>query len=220
MIEVELKYEVPHESQRRVQEYLQQRSFRGVVENRDTYYDTSTFALLQQAVFVRVRNHTQLQFKFNERADKAHAQSHEYVFPMMPDATEAQQINALFRRFLPHWQTVSDVEQAISINDLLELARIENTREQYVDDEMSISFDHVAGLGDFLELEIQGDDDMNTQQALTRLYAIASRLQLPPMRIGYVELWLRRYNMHAYQLGKYRQEKPTHAAYDVPNIGC
>ena len=220
MIEVELKYEVPRESQRRVQEYLRQTISRGVVENRDTYYDTSTFALLQQAVFVRVRNHVQLQFKFNERADKAHAQSHEYAFPMVPDITEAQQINALFRRFLPRWQTVSDVEQAISMNDLLELARIENTREQYVDDEMSISFDHIADLGDFLELEIQGDDNIDTQQALTRLYAIASRLQLPPMRIGYVELWLRRYNMHAYQLGKYRQEEQMYAASDVPNIGC
>ena len=56
LIEVELKYEVPRESQRRVQEYLRQTIFRGVVENRDTYYDTSTFTLLQQAVFVRVRN--------------------------------------------------------------------------------------------------------------------------------------------------------------------
>src|SRR5579872_6195429 len=127
--------------------------FVGTIHNRDIYYDTSELALLRQAVFVRVRNDKQLECKFNEQLVKEHGQSTERSFPLFPNPAMAEKMNALFARFLPDWRTASSVETAIKENGLTELARIDNRRDAYFGNDIYVSIDHVAGLGDFLEVE-------------------------------------------------------------------
>jgi len=99
LIEVELKCELLPEAVPRLKEKIRYLKFHGVVQILDRYYDTSGFDLLQQAVFVRVRNNSQLQFKYNERRDEAHVQSLERVFPLLPEtAQQVEEMNALFAR--------------------------------------------------------------------------------------------------------------------------
>lgn len=203
MIEVELKYELSAELLPKLRERLQTMTFKGIVHNLDRYYDTARFDLLQQAVFVRVRNDLQLEFKFNETADIAHFQSTERVFALFPDAN-AEKMNALFTRFLPEWAASSSFSEAVTKNNLIELARINNTREGYVDGAIHLSIDHVEGLGDFLEVEMQYEEDADTSEALALLRNFLADLDAEQIKVGYVELWLRIHNPQTYQLGKYQ----------------
>src|SRR5260370_5631920 len=102
MIEVELKCELFPKSLPKLQERLQHMTFDGTAHNVDRYYDTPRFDLLQQAVFVRVRNDHQLEFKFNEQGETVHRQSTERVFSLFPDPNMREKMDALFTRFLPH----------------------------------------------------------------------------------------------------------------------
>lgn len=204
MIEVELKCELFPELLPKLQERLQHMTFDGRAHNVDRYYDTPRFDLLQQAVFVRVRNDQQLEFKFNEQGETAHRQSTERVFSLFPDPSAREKMNALFTRFLPHWSASSNFSEALAKNNLTELAYINNTRGVYVDGAVHLSIDHVEGLGDFLEVEMQCEEDADTSKALALLHKFIADLDLQPIKVGYVELWLRIHNPPAYQLGKYR----------------
>ncbi len=204
MIEVELKYNLTPESLSVLREKLRAMEFHGKVENSDVYYDTSTFNLLRQAFFVRVRNNHQLQFKFNVEGSIVHNQSTERAFQLPLDQISAQEMNSLFARFLPGWIPAFSLEMVINKNGLIELARIQNTREVYSNDDMYLSIDHVKDFGDFLEIEIHSEEDADTDEALAKLQNFASNIKLEPINIGYVEMWLRVHNPQAYQLGKYR----------------
>jgi adenylate cyclase, class 2 len=205
MIEVELKYQLNPALSAQLQEQLQQMSFRDAVDNHDMYYDTPAFDLLQHAVFVRVRNKRELQFKYNEAADKAHTQSIERSFTLEPDSASLTSMNALFAHFLPRWLPASSFAQAIGLNNLIELASIRNKRKIYTQDNMIVSVDEVEELGSFLEVEAQYEEGKDTTSPLATLQAFAARFKLQPVRIGYVELWLRSHNPQAYLLGKYQQ---------------
>ena len=133
MIEVELKCELFPKLLPKLQERLQHMTFDGTAHNVDRYYDTPRFDLLQQAVFVRIRNDHQLEFKFNEQGETAHRQSTERVFSLFPDPNMREKMNALFTRFLPHWSASSNVSEAVTKNNLTELAYINTTREIYID---------------------------------------------------------------------------------------
>src|SRR5258707_12343169 len=73
-----------------------------------------------------------------------------------------------------------------------------------VDGAVHLSIDHVEGLGDFLEVEMQCEEDADTSEALALLHKFIAGLDLQHIKVGYVELWLRIHNPQAYQLGKYR----------------
>ena len=61
-------------------------------------------------------------------------------------------------------------------------------------------------LGAFVEVEVRCDEGSTTNEARVRLQAFADALGLQHMRVGYVELWLQRYNPPAYRLGHYHLE--------------
>lgn len=71
-------------------------------------------------------------------------------------------------------------------------------------DDMLLCVDHVEGLGDFLEVEIQCEEETDTSQALSRLQYFIADLALQPLPVGYVELWLRLHHPQIYQQGKYQ----------------
>lgn len=204
MIEVELKCDLSSALWPRLREKLRATEFRERVINHDVYYDTRSFDLLRQAVFVRVRNHRQLQFKFNAEQDTAHTHCIERTFSLPLDQASTEEANSLFARFLPEWITGFRFEKAAEKNGLTELAFIENAREVYSMNNMYISIDHVTELGDFLEIEIRGEKDGDTGEALSKLKTFASDINLEPVHLGYVEMWLRKHNYLAYQQGRYR----------------
>jgi len=203
VIEVELKFELLPTSQPLLEEKLATMQFHRSLENSDIYYDTANFDLLSQAVFVRVRNRLHLEFKFNEQAETAHIQSTERVFSLLPEPRQVQEMNSLFSRFLPQWQFAATVKEAIRQNDLIELARIENCRTQYRYENLEISVDQVEGLGEFLEIEAQCEEQSDTRQAIAQVQDFAADFAARQVRVGYVELWLQKHHPRIYQIGKY-----------------
>ena len=205
MIEVELKFELLPTSWPRLEEQLATMQLVRNIRNSDTYYDTLEFDLLSQAVFVRVRNHLHLEFKFNEQAAPAHIQSLERVFSLMPEPRQAEEMNALFSRFLPRWRSADTVNEALHKNGLIELAHIENQRIQYMYDNLVVCVDQVEGLGDFVEVETQCEEGSDTSQVEARMQYFAAGFAARRMHVGYVELWLQKHDPQAYQRGKYHE---------------
>jgi len=205
VIEVEMKFELLPTSRPQLEEKLATMQFLGRLENSDTYYDTASFDLLSQAVFVRVRNHQHLEFKFNLEAAPAHIQSTERIFSLMPDLYRTREMNALFSRFLPRWRFADTVEEALHQNSLIELAHIENRRAQYAYENLVICVDEVEGLGEFVEIEMQCEDGSDTHRAVARVQDFAVGFVAPQVSVGYVELWLQKHHPRAYQMGKYHQ---------------
>jgi adenylate cyclase class IV len=204
MIEVEVKCELLPTSWPRLREQLATMHLTSQVTNVDTYYDTPSFDLLRQAVFVRVRNQQHLEFKWNAQADPAHLQCTERVFPMTPDSQQIRAMNGLFNSFLPEWRPIQTIEEAFQGSKLKSLAHIENSRALYHDNDLAVCVDHVENLGDFVEIELQCPENSDTHHAKARIRDLASRLAARHVRVGYVELWLQKYNPLAYQLGRYR----------------
>jgi adenylate cyclase class IV len=205
MIEVELKFELLPTSWPQLEEQLTTMQLTRRMRNSDTYYDTAGFDLLRQAVFVRVRNQMHLEFKFNEQAAPAHIQSTERVFSLVPEPRQAEEMNALFSRFLPQWRPADTVKEALQQNGLIELAVIENRRVQYRYDDLVVCVDRVEGLGDFVEIETQCEEGSDTQQAIAKMHRFAAGFAARQVRVGYVELWLQKHRPRAYQRGKYHQ---------------
>jgi adenylate cyclase, class 2 len=203
MIEIELKCALSPQLLEKVRQKIQGMEFRGTVYNHDIYYDTPTWDLLRRAVFVRVRNSSTIEFKFNEAVSQDHGQANERVFPLQGSPTDVDRLNSLFTYFLPTWIPATSFEDAITKNDLIHLASIDNTREAYANEHIDLSIDHVKGLGDFLEVETQCEEGVDTTQAQARLQAFVADLPIQHIKVGYVELWLYKHNPEAYQAGRY-----------------
>ena len=209
MIEVELKFEITPEARARLEKYLAALGLARRLQNSDTYYDTPSFDLLGQAVFVRVRNQQRLEFKFNQQAAPAHIHCTERVFSLAPEPQQAEEMNDIFSGFLPDWRKAGTVNKAIQQNDLIELARIENHRIEYACENLVVCLDQVEGLGSFLEIETQCEEESEIDQAISRVQAFVSDVPARPVHIGYVELWLQKYHRRAYHQGKYQEERSS-----------
>lgn len=206
MIEVELKFEIAPESRARLVNYLATMRFARRLQNSDTYYDTPALDLLNQAVFVRVRNRQRLEFKFNEQAAPEHLYCTERVFSLASRPRQVEEMNSLFAGFLPGWHMASTVGKALHENGLVELARIENRRVEFTYENLVVCVDHVEGLGDFLEIETQCAEGSEMRQAVAQVQAFAAGVEARQVHVGYVELWLQKYHPGAYRQGKYQEE--------------
>jgi adenylate cyclase, class 2 len=208
MTEVELKFEIAPGSWPQIEEQCATLQLVCRLRNSDTYYDTAGFDLLSQAVFVRVRNHLHLEFKFNEQAAPAHIQCTERVFSLIPDPRPAEEMNTLFSRFVPRWRSANTVKEALRQNGMIKIAYIENQRVQYTYEDFVVSVDHVEGLGDFVEIEAQCEEGSDTSQVEAleaQMQRFAAGFAARQVRVGYVELWLQKHHPQAYQRGKYHQ---------------
>ena len=208
MIEVELKFALLPTSWQQLQKRIEPIHLTGKTKNDDIYYDTAQFDLLRQAVFVRVRNHTHLEFKFNEEAAPAHIQCAERLFPLASEQ-QMDEINLLFAQFLPQWHSAPTMHDLFHNRGLIELVHIENQRTQYQYNEITLCVDCVNGLGNFVEMEMQCEEESETQQAEAYLQRFAESLtedlEMRQVRIGYVELWLQKHRPQVYRLGKYQE---------------
>ncbi len=210
MIEVELKYEIDPAYRMQFQAILDAVAQRvRHFDNVDAYYDTASYDCLQHAVFMRIRDHAHLEVKFHEDADPAHMHSTEQVFPLRGGPRCMKEMNVLCSRLVPGWREAKSVEEAMRINGLVEFVVIKKQRTQYIYQDMVLCLDHVEGLGNFFEIETGCEREAGTDQAVARLERFVSGLALPvlrPVRVGYVELWLRQHLPQVYRLGAYQVE--------------
>lgn len=110
-------------------------------------------------LFHRLGDNHLLQFKFDDDTQLRLA-CIERAFIMQSGNVPAK-AHSLFRTFLPSRQEAATWKQAITVNQLVEIARIEKTRRAYVDGPLCICVDHVKDLGDFIEIEQTCEEGVN-----------------------------------------------------------
>ncbi len=210
MIEIELKFEIDNISERiKDLEIIKER------DQEDIYYDTPNYDLLRGGNFLRIRNKKRLEFKLNV-GDLSHIFCKETDFDLDKLDTQKDIINELLVSIgLNKVDNLSTFQQIIDANKLIVLAPIIKHRTTYkFDDISSISIDQVQDIGLFMENEIMVDnDDLKTDQAQVIKRKFVKRLtdaniltgKEKYVNIGYVELYLLKYNYEVYQLGIYKE---------------
>lgn len=201
MIELELKYELKKK--------IDLDRFGSFKEVEDIYYDTHDYQLLRNGNFLRIRNNKQLDFKLNAN-DLSHLYCKETNFSLNDESILG--INEVLKSVgvMTTLNSIEDLSKNLEV-----LAPIKKKRYSYkLEDKVVIVIDEVENLGTFLEIEYDIDKDSITQEEAKYykdyLMNILNKNKLGDclereVHIGYVELYLKKYNKEAYSLGIYKE---------------
>lgn len=180
---------------------------------KDFYYDTADYTLIQSGNFLRVRNDKKIDFKLNI-GDKHHLYCQETSFLSEDIAPNNNDFLSIFKalNIKPNLE-FTDFDSFVKNNSLTVLAPIIKHRTCYkIDDTMSVTIDKVPDLGTFMEVEMMFDDSYVIKDKHELRDQIIKRLKelnlygdkLEAINIGYVELYLLKNNRAAYELGIYK----------------
>ncbi len=201
MIEVELKYKLKK---------FPKVDFPLIEERKeeDIYYDTSNYDLLRNGNFLRIRNQEKIDFKLSTN-DLTHLYCKETTFSFKPfPATEISEVFSSLN--LPIF--CNNYEEFTK--NLIVLSPIIKKRKTYkVDDNITMVLDEIDNLGYFLEIEYDVEQDSISEEEGKKYKAILTKVLTDnhlleemdeKVSIGYVELYLKKYNIEAYRLGLYQ----------------
>ena len=208
MIELELKYELDS-----IPSGINELPLIKGKKQEDIYYDTPNYDLIRNGNFLRIRNGRRLEFKLFA-GDKSHlfCQETDFDFDKFDDNKES--INSILSSLsLKTVDNLNSFEQILDVNNLEVLSPIIKYRKSYKYNDSTISIDEVDNLGLFIEAEIMIDvDSLSSSQAEDIKKQFISELKSSNIltgkekcvNIGYVELYLLKYNKKAYDLGIYK----------------
>jgi len=201
MIEIELKYELKNKIKCDLKPDKEK-------EVEDIYYDTEDYQLLKNGNFLRIRNKKQLDFKINAN-DLSHLYCKETNFSYSDE--NASEIKELLQKL---GIDISFTSLDELFKNLKILAPIKKKRHIYnLEEKVVMVIDEVENLGTFLEIEYdyEGDEITKEQGEYYKNYLkdILKKHNLlnddmTEVRIGYVELYLKKHNKEAYNLGIYK----------------
>lgn len=208
MIEFELKYQLSdnHNSICNL-ELLSQK------KDRDIYFDTVDSVLIRNGNFLRVRNDSVLDFKV-DLGDDSHLYVDETSFEVNQIAKCGDDILTILRRIgIEPKYKFENMDEFIESCGFVRIAKIIKERKKYkFEDNINIFFDLVEDLGFFLEAEIILNDIFDDYMAneikenIERKLVDANLICKSDINIsvGYVELYLLKYNKSIYDLGKFK----------------
>lgn len=171
-------------------------TYSGQLVSTDTYYDVASKDLFKSGVFVRVRDDRNLQIKFNpDTNDFTHTTSYEQNYDLPLTAEKSQTVKDFLETFLPIKQT--EGRDIFSQFGLEEFVEVKKKRETFHAEGVTICLDDVDGLGLFVEIE--AIDPRKT--SFVKEYS--EQAGLTNIKIGYVELLLRKRDFALYRQGRY-----------------
>lgn len=203
MIEIELKYRL--KGLPKVDFPLISES-----EEEDIYYDTNNYDLLRNGNFLRIRNQKRIDFKLNTN-DLSHLYCKEVNFSFEPFPYEKIE------------EVLHNLGIDISFNSYEEftkkldvLSPIIKKRKSYkIDDNITMVLDEIDNLGYFLEIEYDVQKDECNEIEVKRYEELLKNTLKDnnllteydeQVKIGYVELYLKKHNIDAYHLGIYQDD--------------
>ena len=209
MIELELKYEIET-----IPKVLKNYEIINKKEQIDIQYDTPNYDLIYKGNFLRIRDGKRLEFKLFA-GDTSHLYCKETDFELDQLSNNKDIINELLKSI--NLKTVEDLNtfnQIIESNNFIVLSPIIKHRTTYkYDEECTISIDEVDDLGLFMECEIMIDINSLSEEKANKIKEqFISKLKGSKIitgkeknvNIGYVELYLLKHNIKAYNLGIYK----------------
>ena len=209
MIELELKHEM-----KSIPKVLGELDIIKEKDQVDIYYDTHNYDLLRNGNFLRIRNDKRLEFKLYA-GDDSHLFCQETDFDLDKLSNNKDKINNILMGIgLKTLDNLTSFKQIIDSNGLIVLSPIIKHRTSYkYDDNITISVDKVDNLGIYMESEIMIDkNNLSSNEADKIKEELVSSLKKASIltgkeksvNIGYVELYLLKHNIEAYNLGKYK----------------
>jgi len=182
-------------------------------KQRDVYYDTHEYKLLRVGNFMRIRDNTSLEFKLNS-GDLSHLYCEEldYVLSELHSHSDAiEKLLDIISLVVP--VKLNSFEDILESNQLIELADIDKERAAYnYINGIKVYYDKVNNLGNFIEadLMIPSDSSLSViKEAENSLLEVLLKNEIivdtnDRVRLGYVELYLKKHNPVAFELGLYK----------------
>ena len=159
----------------------------------DEYYDTQETSLFKSSVFYRIRNHNRLDLKFDKNSfDLSHTLCNEMNFKYPLSNEDNEKVD----EFLYNILNIIQPDDTVNTYELTQFVVIDRVRKTFKKDNILIIYDKVKDLGDFIEIEGQESDAEHIKK-LSQIF------ELKPLPIGYVELYLRKFNFPLYLQGKF-----------------
>ena len=203
--EVELKYKI--REPKLVEKFFSNDKIKSAKNSIDKYYDDKDFNFFKQGVFVRVRDDKKLDFKYNFEDDKhEYCQENRFELPLCMEKSDS--FNELLKmlKFKPLGNNIN-LPDFLKLNNLNEFVIIDKTRTKISKGELNFYLDNVKGLGEFIEIEGFPKRSSEIKGMIANIETIAKKLNLKKITVGYVELYLRKYNYIIYKQGKYLLEE-------------
>ena len=188
----------------------------------DIYLDTKDGNMYQQGVFIRNRNNSKLDFKFNLESlldksmlnDHGHCDEYSFSIPFTPSIKkDLKNVCEILKLNLSH---VLSFEEFIKANSLQSLVIVDKDRYEAKDSGFNLCLDIVKGVGNFIEIEKMlsvdgaGNDHqkvLNEAKQSIKSYVDSLKISVKQLETGYVELVLKESNYDLYKKGLYLLKK-------------
>lgn len=200
MIELELKYKIDKKPNINIEGQTS--------DVEDIYYDTTDYTLLKNGNFLRLRNKKSIDFKLSAN-DLTHLYCSETNYSV--SNFDSENINKVLKNIGVELGVKSSDEL---FNSLDVLAKVKKHRTSYnIEENVVMVIDEVEDLGIFLEIEYDIEKDSITKEESDKYKEYLIRILKDnnyitdtdeQINIGYVELYLKKYNLDAYNLGLYK----------------
>jgi adenylate cyclase, class 2 len=193
---VEFEIKSPIDDERDLKPLLEIAEFVGEAASTDTYWDIATHDLFKRGIFLRIRDNGQFDIKFNpDFEDIAHMSCDEYSYGWPLSDSDAKAVETFLAAYLPI--KTPQAGEVFAKFELNEFVAVKKARKTFGANGVVICIDDVDGLGKFIEIEAT---DPGNAYLVTRYCEQAG---LKNLKVGYVELLLRRDNFPLYKQGRY-----------------
>lgn len=199
-IEYELKAWAPPKA--KLEELLSEFKREGAEKfQEDVYFDTVDKTLYKFGAFIRIRNGKIVEIKFNpNNNDFSHLESDETRFDLPLTSSSIFALKDFLGKFVDfEYDAINqgDTESILQSLGLHKFVTISKRREIYSKPGVEFCIDSVENLGEFIEIE-------SINQDLSKKYQEwISREGIKVIPVGYVELYLRKYDFSTYMTGRY-----------------
>lgn len=209
--ELELKFQVLNKEQ--LNNFLGKLKFLKRVSTKDVYLDTKDANLYKKGIFVRIRDGSKLQIKFNysdiinQNKLSMHEICSEYSFNLPLSKNDVEKLNEVLKILSLNQISSSSIHELKERNSLVDSIVIEKEREIFTDGKFLITVDKVKDLGTFLEIEAKVKDDEDVEEIKKEMLNLVKNLDLKRITTGYNELWWRKHDFNVYLQGRYLLEE-------------
>lgn len=180
----------------------------------DDYFDTPDGQFYQAGVFIRIRNQSSLDIKFNpdhlgNSNVSDHVSCHEYSFQEPFQESDKPLFKSLESLIGIRQPSERSFSSFVDTNNLQPLIVIDKIRQTYTNESYTIVVDHIENLGVFMEVEYSGspDEGLKLEQILSGIDALMEGIPAKSLSTGCFEMILRQKNFDLYKKGKYLLDK-------------
>lgn len=210
MYEIELKFE---DIRGDFISFLSTQKCSSCVTTIDEYYDhVDSYDLFLKGIFLRMRiepHRTAFEFKFGTRDMKVtdqHVYCQEESFELTTLSNSLERLERTASSIGLLWgNNIKNIREFISLNNLGPFMKISKVRHTYKLDRLLISWDKCEELGEFIEIESSEMEDDKVAQTISKMEALTKNYQLKRINIGYVELYLKKFQPHLYERGRFKE---------------